>query len=96
MTEEEVRELRRALIRALVGIIPVAAILGIQWWITTPGPEREVAFARLGVTRCRVGVWHVLGMPRRCLCRWPQETTADQRFEAEMAEGLALRRVTEK
>lgn len=96
MTEDEVREIRRALIRALVGIVPVVAILGIQWWITTPAPEREVTLARLGLRRCREGVWHLGAFPRRCLCRWPDSTTADQRFQAEPAEREAILRALEE
>ena len=85
MTEEEVRELRRALIRAAISALPVVAILGLQWWITTPVPEREGTLQRFGIARCSAGRWHVRGYPHRCLCRW-HEGSYDERLRADLAE----------
>lgn len=85
MSEEDGAELRRALIRAGIAIIPILAIFGIQWWSVTPEPERRVALLRIGLTRCSERRWHWYGMPRACLYRWV-EGTVDQRLRAGLAE----------
>ena len=85
MDEQDAAELRHALIRASIAILPILAIFGAQWWITTSEPERMVAFRKVGLTRCSQGRWHWYGMPRTCLCRWV-EGTVDQRLRAGLAE----------
>lgn len=93
MDKGDYQELRRALIRATVGIIPIAALFAIQWFVTTPEPERLARLRRYGISKCREGRWRIRGMPHHCLCRWV-EGTSDQRLQAGLDEQEAERHWT--
>ncbi len=90
MTPGEAQELRAALIRMVSAAVTVGLVLGWQWWVITPQPEREVKLRRYGLTHCTAGRWHFRGIPRSCLCRW-QEGDMDARLAADLAERAAIR-----
>lgn len=85
MSEDSARELRLALIRAGVAILPLLFLFGLQWWLTTPAPERELRLRKMGLDHCPLGRWHWLRMTGDCLCRWP-EGSPEQIFQASMRE----------
>lgn len=85
MDEGDYQELRRALIRATIGIIPIAALFAIQWWVVTPEPERLAKLRQFGISKCGQGRWRFRGMPHHCLCRWV-DGTVDQRLQAGLDE----------
>ena len=75
-----------------ISLLFVAVAVGVQWWATTPAPERMVKLRRVGVTRCRAGRWHVRNVavqwpPGRCLCAWPANPSPELQLAADLAEG---------
>ena len=79
-------------VRGLLSILVVAAMVGVQWWATTPEAERAVKLRKLGVTQCREGNWHVHGVPMqwppgRCVCSWPVVEDPEAQALADKAEG---------
>ena len=77
----------------------VGVVVALQWWATTPGPERTVQFRKLGLSRCRMGRWHYRGTllawpPSRCACFWPEgwpvQSDPESQAKADRAESASL------
>lgn len=96
MDDTDARELRRALIRATVAILPLLVVLGVQWWIVTPEPERLVRLRRLGISKCSEGRWHHSWIRQQCLCSFWVDGTIDQRLQAGLAEARNFAQWTER
>ena len=80
---------RDELLKGLISLAVVGAVIGAQWWATTPEAERQVKLGQLGLRRCAANSWHFRGLPlnwppRRCDCWWiepapqPIQQAADQ------------------
>ncbi len=81
---------RQEALRGVVTLVAVAAMVGIQWWTTTPEPERMLKLRKLGISRCSQRRWHFtpLNLPRRCLCRWPDPTPEQLRQADRIERGI--------
>jgi hypothetical protein len=86
------------LAKGLLSLGIAALVVGLQWWSMTPEAERLVKLRKLGITRCRVGRWHVMGLtvsawppgPGRCLCSWPETAGPESQLLADQAEEAAI------
>lgn len=85
----EVAAARRKLAGAVLSLALFGAMMGIQWWMTTPEPERRIVLRKAGLYRCSLGRWHLerggVQIPSRCLCRW-QDASPRRIREADSAE----------
>lgn len=87
--------LRSEVAKGLIALAITGAVLGVQWWATTPEPERRVQLHKLGLCTCRFGRWHWRGgrlwwRAERCLCAWPENVSPESQRRADLAEERAM------
>ncbi|MDA8395800.1 MAG: hypothetical protein M0T72_11310 [Candidatus Dormibacteraeota bacterium] len=89
-SEEAVRQ---EALKGVISLLVVGAMVGIQWWMVTPEPERMIRLRKLGVTRCTQRRWHfrqgLISFPRRCLCTWDGAPRDLQRAADRAERGMA-------
>lgn len=76
-------------LKGVISLLVVAGMVAVQWWATTPEPERMLRLRKFGISRCSQKRWHfrqgTIAYPRHCFCQWEGASPAAQRL-ADMAE----------